>query len=191
MARSSEPSGTSGASMRSTMAGTKALLPAAATFSAYAFDLILTSLASRTADDLAFSPLTFDLSIPIRNTGRTTTMGSPSSPSSSPRSGWRRRWDSRLVPSSCGCTMFGCQLVFHCPASSASLTSVGYVHRSATPGNVHVNSKLAVAEDPSRETDATVTLGFTDPMPAMSGWNWSLTAVPEAPRNAAARDPSQ
>ena len=49
---------------------------------------------------LAVSPLTFDLSIPIRNTARTTTMGSPSSPSSSPRSGWRRRCDSRFVPSS-------------------------------------------------------------------------------------------
>ena len=40
-----------------------------------------------------------------------------------------------------------------------------------------------MAEDPSRETDATLTLGFTAPMPAMSGWNWSLTAVLEAPRN--------
>ena len=87
MARIFEPSGTSGASMRSTMAGTNALLPAAATSFAYAFALILTTLASRTAEVLAASSLTFDLSIPIRNTGRSTTIGAPSSPSSSPRSG--------------------------------------------------------------------------------------------------------
>ena len=54
---------------------------------AYALGLILTTLASRIADAFAFSPLTFDLSIPIRNTGRSTTMGTPSSPSSCPRSG--------------------------------------------------------------------------------------------------------
>ena len=87
MARILEPRGRSGASMRSTMAGTNAPLPAAATFFAYALGSILTTLASRIADAFASSPLTFDLSMPIRKTGRSTTMGSPSSPSSSPRSG--------------------------------------------------------------------------------------------------------
>ncbi len=109
-------------------------LPAAATSSAYAFGLILTTLASRIADALALSPLTFDLSIPIRNTGRSSTIGTPSSPSSSPRSGLRRRCDSRFVPSSWGCTMLGCQLVFHCPDSLASLASVAYVHRFRNAG---------------------------------------------------------
>ena len=61
--------------------------------------------------------------------------------------------------------MLGCQFVFHCPDSSASLASVWYAHRSGTPGNVQVNDNLAVAEDPSRETDATVTPGFSGPMP--------------------------
>ena len=61
--------------------------------------------------------------------------------------------------------MLGCQLVFHCPDSSASRASSVYVHRSGTPGNVHVTDNLAVAEDPSRETDATVTPGFNGPMP--------------------------
>ena len=113
MARIREPMGRSAASIRSTMARTKASLPAAATSAAYAFGSILTTFASRIADALALSPLTFDLSIPIRNTDRSSTIGTPSSPSSSPRSGLRRRCDSRFVPSSWGCTMPGCHVVFH------------------------------------------------------------------------------
>ena len=72
--------------------------------------------------------------------------------------------------------MLGCQLVFHRPDSLASLASLAYVHCSGTPGKVQVKDSLAVAEDPSRETDATVTFGFSGPMPATSGWNRSLTA---------------
>src|SRR5215203_4501352 len=79
--------------------------------------------------------------------------------------------------------MLGCQLVFHCPDSLASRASVAYVHCSGTPGKAQVKDSLAVADDPSRETEATVTLGFSGPMPAMSGWNRSLTAGPAAPMN--------
>src|SRR5688500_19578337 len=79
--------------------------------------------------------------------------------------------------------MLGCQLVFHCPASSASRASVWYAHRSGMPANVQVNDNLAVAEDPSRETDVTVTSGFSGPIPATSGVNWSLTPAPVAPTN--------
>src|SRR5512132_1584044 len=181
IARILEPSGRSGASMRSTIARTNASLPAAATFAAYALALILTTFASRIADALALSLLTFDLSMPILNTVRSSTIAAPSSPSSSPRSGYRRRCVSRFVPSSCGCTMLGCQLVFHCPDSLDSLASVWYAQLSGTPGNVQLNDKRAVAEDRSRETDATVTLGFRGPIPLTNGLNRSLTAVPVEP----------
>jgi hypothetical protein len=49
------------------------------------------------------------------------------------------------------------------------------------PGNVQLNDKLAVAEDRSRETDATVTLGLRGPIPLTNGLNISLTAVPVEP----------
>jgi hypothetical protein len=65
--------------------------------------------------------------------------------------------------------MLGCQLVIHCPDSRISLASVVYTHRSGTPGNVQLNDNLALADDPSRETDPTVTLGFNGPIPATSG----------------------
>ena len=124
IANTSRFRGRSGSVVRKTMASTNARGPAAATFFAYALASMPTNRARRRTEASTAAASSSDLSSPIRTTGRSCTMGSPSWPSSSPRSGSSRDWVSRLVPSSWAWRMFGCQLVFHRPASSVNDASV-------------------------------------------------------------------
>ena len=87
IAKTRSLSGRSGASARKVIASTKAEDPAALTRATYAFASIPTSRASLVAESTTSSPLTADRSMPIRTTGRSSTIASSLPSSSSPRVG--------------------------------------------------------------------------------------------------------
>ena len=166
MAKTRSLSGRSSASARNTMASTNASAPAPATFFAYACGVDVHQagqLPGRRGGRVALRPPTCRCRSAPPSAARRS--GPRPAPRSSPRSAATRRWDSRLVPSSWGCTMFGCQLVFHRPPSWLSRASLAYAQVCGTPGKVQVTFSAAVAESSCRFTAPTVTAGRSGPMP--------------------------